>query len=577
MNAFFAHHIWVPQHLTGLTILCLGCYLYLTVKDRRKLLIFFPLLLFALVGHSTWIAVIVLGCLFLFALIQIVAIARAQGLAASQTLFFSYAVIALGLVVLAAPFLLSLLGPQSPKSGIIFEIPKLDSWSLLRPFQAVFGPAMWARILDVPLHFFVEMGALLVAGLAGLLLFWQRRRGPEVRSSQTPSAYSLLPFWTLLLVAGILAVSFFASGRGWAELGLILNNDLGLRAIMPGQMVLALFAGYFLAHLTSLSLSRWWRIGLGSALMLLMGIGVMYSGWEFFSMGLAKYWDKPKLSPDVYQTLRALPEVTYPQDKLLPVVQHRLHREASRFQLSLGSRPVAFSTGEAVVFHRDVSSLALAHELSQQAFDNGLPVWSYQMFRNLGANYIFVGPAEREAIRHPEKYEHPRYFRHVYRHGDFEIYQVNPSLYQHGLPQASFDNGSIQFEGYFIDPAPLYPGPEALEKGWGLVTAWRLTRPTDKDYTVFIHLVDAEGNIMAQADHQLWAWDVRSEGPTTSWTPGLTHLDIVSIPEAALEAKGALTIRLGLWLPDTGQRFPVETSALPVDEEGRLVVGELSR
>ncbi len=588
MNTFFAYHIWVPQHLTGLTILCLACYLYLKVKERRKLLVIFPLLLFALLGHSTWIAALVSGCLFLFALIQIVITHRHRGFAAARTLFLGYAIIALAFVIIAAPFILSLVGPQAPKSGIAFEIPRLDGWSILHPFQATFGPVVWARLLDLPLHFFVEMGALLVTGLAGLVLFWRSERPLDTKADQPPSLtppsplpppHSLLPFWTLLLVIGTLTVSLLASGRGWAELGLIQNNDLGLRAMMPGQLVLALFAGYFMVRLSGLSLPRWWRVGQIAGLTLLIGLGVAYAGWEFISMGLAKYWDEPKLSTDMYQTLRAMPEVTHPQDKRFPVVQHRLHRDVSRFQLSLGGRPVGFSTGEAVVFHRNVHALALAHELSQQAFDNGLPVWSYQMFRNLGADYIFVGPAEREAMRHPEKYQHAQYFQQVYQQGDFEIYRLPPLPYKQNQPQARFDESTIGLEGYFIDTAPLYPGEQATspkgKDGKGLVTAWRLTRPTDKDYTVFIHLVDAEENIIAQADHQLWAWDVKQEGPTTTWTPELTHLDIVPLPEAALTAEEPLTIRLGLWLPDTGQQFPVETQSLAIDGAGRLIVGAL--
>ena len=593
MNTFYAHHIWVPQHLTALTILCLGCLFYLKVKDRRKLLVILPLLLFALVGHSTWIAVITLGCLFLFALIQITAAYRRQGWMAARTLFLSYAVIALTFAAVALPFILSLLGPQAPQSGLVFEIPTLDSWSILRPFQATFGPAVWARLLDLPLHFFIELGALLVAGLAGLILFWRNANTPNNSSKNIPSlpsasplpsnhsllptSYSLLPFWTLLLVSGVITVSFFASGRGWAELGLTLNNDLGLRAIMPGQLVLALFAGYFMANLSALSPSRWRQFALRAGLGLLIGLGAAYAGWEFISMGLAKYTIAPQLAPDVYQTLRALPEVTMPQDKLLPVVQHRLHRDASRFQLSLGGRPVGFSTGEAVVFQRDVASLALAHQLSQQAFDNGLPLWSYQMFRNLGADYIFVGPAEREAMRHPEKYQQTLYFQRVYQQGDYEIYQVKPPLYG-GQSQAQFDQGAISFEGYFIDPAPVFPiGQAKTTSSAGFVTAWRLTQPTAKNYTVFVHLVDAAGQVVAQADHQLWAWDVKSEGPTAAWTPNLLHLDIIPVPEPALTATGPLTIRLGLWLPDSDQHFSVERSTLTVDEGGRLVVGQLGR
>ncbi|MCB0210237.1 MAG: hypothetical protein KDJ52_12945 [Anaerolineae bacterium] len=617
LNTFYAHHVWVPQHLTALTIVCLGCLIYLEVKDRRKLLIILPVLLFALLGHSTWIAVIVAAALFLFALWQIGSTYRDHGLNNARQLFFGYALIAVAFMAIAAPFIAGLIGPNAPKSGIAFVIPTLDSWAILRPFQATFGNAVWARILDLPLHFFIEMGALLVAGLGGLVLNFQRSavsRQPSAVSRQQlavsgqqlavsgqrsavsfqqqpvnhqspvsnlqspnrPIPTSLLPFFTILLTLGFVIVSFFASGRGWSEIGLTLNNDLGLRALMPGQLVLALFAGYFMVRLFEASRARAIKMSAIGVMVALIAVGVLNPAWEFVAMDLAKYWSEPQLTTEVYQTLRALPEVTVPQEKVLPVVQHRLHRNASRFQLSLGSRPIGFSTGEAVVFHPDVRDIALAHELSQQAFDNGLPVWSYQMFQNLGADYIFVGPAEREAMRHPEKYAHKTYFQPVFSQGDFEIYQVNPPAYSPDQLQATFDHGAIEFLGQFTDPQAQFPGQSSDSAGgYGFVTAWRLAHSTDKNYTVFVHLVDAKGNIVAQADHQLWAWDVKSEGPTATWTPRLVHLDITAVPETALAAGSSLTIRLGLWLPDTGEQFVAETPSLPVDPNGRLIVGDL--
>ncbi|MEM7342666.1 MAG: hypothetical protein AAF485_00355 [Chloroflexota bacterium] len=578
LNTFFSYHIWVPQHLTGLTILCLGVYLYLTVKARRKLLIVYPLLLFALLGHSTWVAVIVSGSLFLFALFQIATAFRVDGWQAARTIFLSYAAIATIFAIIAAPFILTLIGPDAPKSGIAFEIPKLDSWSLLRPFQANFGPAVWARLLDLPIHYFIETGLLLIAGLAGFFLFLRARGDDEQSGSPIPlpTPYALLPFWTLLMVVGLLTISFFASGRGWAELDLIQNNDLALRAFMPGQLVLALFGGYFLARLGKLFPGKVWRLIPVGAIYLLLGLGLAYTVWEFTAMGLTKYWTEPQLSPQVYQTLRTMPQVTAPQNKRFAVVQHRQHREVSRFQLSLGNRPIGFSTGEAVVFHRDVRDLALALELSERAFENGLPVWSSQMFHSLGADYVFVGPAEREAMRHPEKYQHPQYFQSVYQQDEVEIYQVKPLPFQAEPSQTTFDAGGIVFEGFFVDETPRFPGDRPISADdRGLVTAWRLTRPPDKNYTTFVHFVDSADTIIAQADHQLWAWNVRSEGPTTSWPVNLTHLDIIPLPPEVLATDEPLTIRLGLWLPDTGQQFPVEETILQVDAEGRLVIGEL--
>jgi hypothetical protein len=162
----------------------------------------------------------------------------------------------------------------------------------------------------------------------------------------------------------------------------------------------------------------------------------------------------------------------------------------------------------------------------------------------------------------------------VYEQDDVSVYALQ-SLLPNEI-QATFDNGAIEYLGYFVDPHGHVPGQQETSVP-AFITAWRLTRPAAKNYTAFIHLVDAAGNVVAQADHQLWAWDVKHEGPTSIWTPDLTHLDIVPIPGEALMAKGTLTIRLGLWLPDTGQQFPVEASTLAVDEMGKLVVGSLNR
>ena len=88
--------------------------------------------------------------------------------------------------------------------------------------------------------------------------------------------------------------------------GLTLNNDLGLRAIMPDQMVLALFARYYLAHLTR---QHRWLLTLVGPLILL---GVASSVWEITAMGLSKYQAAPLIPPNVLQSFQQIPEVTPP-------------------------------------------------------------------------------------------------------------------------------------------------------------------------------------------------------------------------------------------------------------------------
>jgi hypothetical protein len=341
-------------------------------------------------------------------------------------------------------------------------------------------------------------------------------------------------------------------------------------------MALTLFAGYYLAHITR---SGRWQLAIIVPLIIL---GLASSLWEVLAMGVNKYHHPPQVPANVLQAFQKLPEITPP----FSVVQHRLHDDFSRVQPGYANRFNGYSTSEAIsVSHVAPLDLALSIELAKQAFANSLSLRSYQMFLTLGADHVFVGPVEQNAEYHPEKFRHPLYFTPIYDHNDVSIFAVRSLLT--GEIQATFDDGTIEFLGYFVDTAPEQNSdsesgqaaslPSPLSPTSNLVTAWRLTRPTNKNYTVFIHLVDAEGNIIAQADHQLWAWDVKSEGPTTTWTPKLIHLDPVPVPEAALTAGSSLAIRLGLWLPDTGQHFPAEALTLELDDEDRLVVGKLGR
>ena len=76
----------------------------------------------------------------------------------------------------------------------------------------------------------------------------------------------------------------------------------------------------------------------------------------------------------------------------------------------------------------------------------------------------------------------------------------------------------------------------------------------EQDLHVFVHLVDENGHIIAQADGQPADWT----RPTTGWAPGEFVIDrhTLSIPgDLALDAHA---LHVGLYDPDTGERLPVE-------------------
>ena len=80
---------------------------------------------------------------------------------------------------------------------------------------------------------------------------------------------------------------------------------------------------------------------------------------------------------------------------------------------------------------------------------------------------------------------------------------------------------------------------------------WRAETETPTDYRVFVHLVDATGAIVAQSDAAPAEWTRL----TTGWLPGEYVLDTHTLTLPATLPQGPLSLRVGLYDPDTGQRL----------------------
>ncbi len=93
--------------------------------------------------------------------------------------------------------------------------------------------------------------------------------------------------------------------------------------------------------------------------------------------------------------------------------------------------------------------------------------------------------------------------------------------------------------------APLLPGACSLP------LVWRAEAETATSYHVFVHLVDESGNILAQADGVPANW----ARPTTGWLPGEYVVDTHALTIPADLPPGPLSIRVGLYDPDTGRRL----------------------
>jgi 4-amino-4-deoxy-L-arabinose transferase-like glycosyltransferase len=132
---------------------------------------------------------------------------------------------------------------------------------------------------------------------------------------------------------------------------------------------------------------------------------------------------------------------------------------------------------------------------------------------------------------------------------------------------ANFDN-LITLAGYDMqfEPAPtgqsqagdeMPPGPHV-----NLTFVWQCDARPAVELTVFAHLLDDEGNIVAQMDRP----PLDGDYPTSAWEAGEVIIDTVAIPMPSRESfkdtlpESPLWLQVGLYRPQDGARLPVRDS-----------------
>jgi len=108
--------------------------------------------------------------------------------------------------------------------------------------------------------------------------------------------------------------------------------------------------------------------------------------------------------------------------------------------------------------------------------------------------------------------------------------------------------GAIRLIGYDLDSnTTANPGRLSLY--------WESLAPVETDYVLFLHLVDAQGRTVAQAD----APPTHNVYPTGWWAPG----EVIAGSHALPASPAAVAVRLGLYDLASGQRLPISASSLP--------------
>jgi hypothetical protein len=132
---------------------------------------------------------------------------------------------------------------------------------------------------------------------------------------------------------------------------------------------------------------------------------------------------------------------------------------------------------------------------------------------------------------------------------------------------ATFGN-IARLTGFTMSPQHPAPG-DSLQ----VSLSWQAISPDETSYKVFIHLIDENGQIVAQHD----GFPASGELPTNIWTPDEYVLDTHAIPLPATLPAGSYTLRVGMYDPASGVRLPV-SSDLPVSDNAldlvKLAIGK---
>ncbi|MHB9034921.1 MAG: glycosyltransferase family 39 protein [Anaerolineae bacterium] len=116
-------------------------------------------------------------------------------------------------------------------------------------------------------------------------------------------------------------------------------------------------------------------------------------------------------------------------------------------------------------------------------------------------------------------------------------------------------NDLIALDGFTLSTPVVHPGDIVQ-----LALYWRAFAAVPERYKVFVHLVDDKGEIVAQRDSEPGG----GVALTKDWEPGYSLIDKYGILLPADAPTGTLTIRIGLYRLDGGQR-------LNISEDGQVL------
>ena len=108
------------------------------------------------------------------------------------------------------------------------------------------------------------------------------------------------------------------------------------------------------------------------------------------------------------------------------------------------------------------------------------------------------------------------------------------------------------------DVAPSFKAGDTLS----LRTFWQVEQPFTADYFIFVHVLNAAGQTVAQRDAPPW----QGRFPTSSWRPGTLIVDVNDLPLPSDLPPGDYTLVVGMFDPATGAHPPAQVDGRPASD-----------
>jgi hypothetical protein len=137
-----------------------------------------------------------------------------------------------------------------------------------------------------------------------------------------------------------------------------------------------------------------------------------------------------------------------------------------------------------------------------------------------------------------------------------------PSTVEYKQVAYTFAN-DVELLGYATQPLSSPPGDSAE-----VTLFWRVNKPVDADATVFVHLLDEEGQIVTQHDAQ----PVSNTYPISIWQPGAIVVDRHALTLPPELPVSQFTLAVGLYTPDDLVLWPVSTADGEPLPNGRVLL-----